>query len=307
MKNPFYSLSNDSLTVAKAIGCGLGASLLLLPILAYGWRQAQRPDRSEAAQVLFQGITYQRQVRISPRPNVVHIVQVDLSQSNIRPFVTPADPVEGDHAAARTTSEFVEQFQLQIAINGHFFHPFREETPWNYFPHSGELARPVGLAVAAGESYAPASDDFPALCFLSKQAVIRADGTCPAETTEAIAGTPIVLQQGQPAIPADFAEKPYARAAVGLDRNGQTLWLVVIDGKQPRYSEGMTLAEVAAILQELGAETALNLDGGGSTTLVTTANGLPQILNAPIHTKWPMRERPVATQLGFYANSVTAE
>ncbi|WP_218094240.1 phosphodiester glycosidase family protein [Paenibacillus solanacearum] len=44
------------------------------------------------------------------------------------------------------------------------------------------------------------------------------------------------------------------------------LYLVAVDGRQPGYSDGMTLAEGAYYLQSLGMENALNIDGGGSTT-----------------------------------------
>lgn len=44
------------------------------------------------------------------------------------------------------------------------------------------------------------------------------------------------------------------------------LYLGAIDGRQPGYSDGMTLAEEAYYLQSLGMENAINLDGGGSTT-----------------------------------------
>jgi exopolysaccharide biosynthesis protein len=78
--------------------------------------------------------------------------------------------------------------------------------------------------------------------------------------------------------------------------------LIIVDGKQPFYSEGVTLRELAAIAIDLGANTALNLDGGGSTTLVI-ADGLEtKILNSPIHNKIPMNERPVANHLGFLIN-----
>ncbi|MGP1371541.1 MAG: phosphodiester glycosidase family protein [Almyronema sp.] len=48
------------------------------------------------------------------------------------------------------------------------------------------------------------------------------------------------------------SDRPDARAAAGLDNSGYTLWLVVVDGKQPRYSEGMLLTELVEVLQSLG-------------------------------------------------------
>lgn len=52
---------------------------------------------------------------------------------------------------------------------------------------------------------------------------------------------------------------------------------------------------------KLGADRAINLDGGGSTTLAITNSSNIKVINAPIHNKIPMNERPIANHLGFYA------
>ena len=56
------------------------------------------------------------------------------------------------------------------------------------------------------------------------------------------------------------------RTALGY--NADKLFLVVADGRQPKYSTGLTLYELASILRELGATEAINLDGGSSSTFV---------------------------------------
>jgi hypothetical protein len=63
----------------------------------------------------------------------------------------------------------------------------------------------------------------------------------------------------------------HGRTAVGVTADGRML-LVVVDGRQPGYSRGMTLRELAELLQRLGATQAMNLDGGGSSEMVV--NGL---------------------------------
>lgn len=63
----------------------------------------------------------------------------------------------------------------------------------------------------------------------------------------------------------DSADSRAARTAAGLKADG-TLVLYTIDGRQSGYSAGLTLPELAERLAELGCVTALNLDGGGSTT-----------------------------------------
>jgi hypothetical protein len=61
-----------------------------------------------------------------------------------------------------------------------------------------------------------------------------------------------------------FARNP--RTGVGQARDGRLL-LVTVDGRQSGYSDGMTLREFANLFTALGADSALNLDGGGSTTM----------------------------------------
>src|SRR5574338_134438 len=91
------------------------------------------------------------------------------------------------------------------------------------------------------------------------------------------------------------------RTALGINPNGRYLYLVVVDGRQPFYSEGATFAELAEILREQGACMAMSLDGGGSSTLVVQGeDGQPRILNTPIDNYIPGRERPVGNHLGVY-------
>lgn len=65
----------------------------------------------------------------------------------------------------------------------------------------------------------------------------------------------------------DVSQGRAPRTAIGVTAEGALL-LVVVDGRQPGISVGMTLEELAALMIELGAVEAMNLDGGGSTTMV---------------------------------------
>ena len=78
--------------------------------------------------------------------------------------------------------------------------------------------------------------------------------------------------------------------------------MVVVDGRQTFYSEGITLNELARLMNFLGAQYAMNLDGGGSSTMVVAGkDGQVRILNSPIDNYMPGRERPVAYHLEIYA------
>jgi exopolysaccharide biosynthesis protein len=89
------------------------------------------------------------------------------------------------------------------------------------------------------------------------------------------------------------------RTAAGIARDGKRLILVVVDGRQKGYSDGMTLRETANLLLALGARDAINLDGGGSSTLVyadPAARGGLRVADRPSD---PTGERPVGDALGI--------
>ena len=65
-----------------------------------------------------------------------------------------------------------------------------------------------------------------------------------------------------------FATDYHPRTAVGYSEDRSKLIFVVVDGRQEGFSRGMSLPELADFMISLGAETAINLDGGGSSTLV---------------------------------------
>lgn len=76
--------------------------------------------------------------------------------------------------------------------------------------------------------------------------------------------------------PSTFTDMRHPRTLIGTDRKG-AIWLVVIDGRQPEHSVGMTFAELVRLCDRLELHNALNLDGGGSTTMVVKG----QVLNRP--------------------------
>ena len=66
---------------------------------------------------------------------------------------------------------------------------------------------------------------------------------------------------------------------------GGAIWLVTIDGRQPKLSSGMTLQELQSLARRLRLVDALNLDGGGSTTMWVTGN----IVNSPSDAAGPRK------------------
>ena len=93
----------------------------------------------------------------------------------------------------------------------------------------------------------------------------------------------------------DITDGRHPRAALGLA--GHDVIAVACDGRRSGVDAGLTMLELAEILLALGAESAINLDGGGSTTLVHKAH----LLNRPYSSQdQPAPEsRPVVTALAF--------
>jgi len=104
----------------------------------------------------------------------------------------------------------------------------------------------------------------------------------PGPHTDVVNGGPLLVAGGRPFIDADaegfvqrdrpsftygFAVRRNPRTMAGIAANGDLL-LVTVDGRAPSYSVGLSFPEESRVLTALGAVSALNLDGGGSTTLV---------------------------------------
>jgi hypothetical protein len=128
----------------------------------------------------------------------------------------------------------------------------------------------------------------------------------PDGVTELIAGFPALLKDGDwvgdlegEARPA-FALARHPRTALGLDPEGRRLWIVVVDGRREGVSEGMTLPELANLLQSLGARAALNLDGGGSSTMVVKG----RVASRPSD---PLGPRPVVNALTVFEDPTLCE
>ena len=93
-----------------------------------------------------------------------------------------------------------------------------------------------------------------------------------------ITGSKLLIDDGQVMVVDDAEMHP--RTAVGIDRDTNEVLLLTIDGRQDD-SRGYTMVELARMMQDLGADEALNLDGGGSTTMVGRRPDGLRVLNDP--------------------------
>lgn len=119
-----------------------------------------------------------------------------------------------------------------------------------------------------------------------------------------VGGGPNLVSRGLVAVDAveagfnaDFTNKRHPRTAIGKTNEGD-IWFVAIDGRQ-KLSDGASMDELARVMQRLGCMEAINLDGGGSTTL----NIFGMLMNRPSDGK----EREVANAIAFYGTKPPKE
>jgi hypothetical protein len=264
-------------------------------------------------------------------------LRADLSEPGLSVVVSGPEPVNGEfrenHIPAGSVSSFVERYNCIAGINTNPFSPVSAKT--------GEDRFIDGITVSNGVLVARPNPRFDALIFYSDDAVAAAAGEnagsdaappprkkaailsqgelaaalergpVPGGIENAAGGFQIVLQGGRPVKrvleQAAGGKAPrHPRSAAGLSPDGNILYLLAVDGRRPA-SAGVTEAELALILERLGAYDGLNFDGGGSTALVLRSlrpeDGNPygrvMPVNVPIHKQIPGWQRTVASCLGI--------
>jgi len=227
-----------------------------------------------------------------------HVVMIELATPGLRLVSTtenelsPREPGRGHRW--ETTSGFARRHNVEVAINA------------NYYDIHHAALTACGLAMSGGEAFASAYADRRLNCFESvgfsarggKVAFFdsrgRTFGPAPAPwISEVVTGSPRVLRDGEVVEVQHprHARSRNPRTIVGADASRRTLYLMVVNGREGR-NQGMTTAEAGRSLREFGAWDAVNLDGGGSSTLWMRAEGglVSHLADG--------YERPVATHLG---------
>lgn len=228
---------------------------------------------------------------------------IDLTDPRLELRVTaPLSPLQTYEATLRTTSSWHTQQGNQLSINANFFGALTATTA-----DVIGLSKSNGALVSPVRQYGAAPD--PAIVFApNKLATIGAITTAQAaaaqwavagvgpSSTDTVPGTLLVtdgVNTGATARVEPLVRNP--RTAVGTNQAGTTLYVVVVDGRQPSWSVGMTLPELANVFLGLGAWRAINLDGGGSSSFLYSPPGGTLVQNRPSDGS----HRAVANHLGF--------
>ena len=229
------------------------------------------------------GLEYRLQELKDPRPNHVHILRVDFATGNTRPAVViPADP-DGDGPAEVALTD-----PLTLASDPSVL-AFVNTNPWDSIPdaagkrnrrwYGGQPADIHGLAVSVGQVRSAAGPSAASVWVDAQGRVFLGDSPGD-KPVEAMAGFQPIVRDGAVVAAPDGAVHP--RTAIGVDRDGIVMWLVVVDGRQKQYSEGMTVYELGCLMRDLGCWNATNMDGGGSSIMgLIGEEGDLRVMNSP--------------------------
>jgi exopolysaccharide biosynthesis protein len=249
-----------------------------------------------------------------PGPVAGVVARIDLNDPRVQVKVALADDRDPDGAGPcvgqlDTTSNAARKNDFALTLNASFFAAPNTRTLQGKTIHYfvGNCAIPEGWHFSAGKLLTqPVKETLRAVFIVHDDGKIsfrEHARELPANTRYAVSGSAIVLRAGDViARPKETARHP--RSAVGLSADGRTLLIVAVDGRQD-HSRGVTLEELGQLMQTLGANHALNLDGGGSTALVVKdpGTGVFAIANQPSDSSNGVPtvriERPVADVIGI--------
>jgi len=250
-------------------------------------------------QNLFKGITYLQKDLTTPRKNKMHVIAIDLQTVGLEFLVTPSINANGI-LCTRTTSKFLEEFSMSIAINGDGFSYLDASiNPATTCPNGGEPVKANGYAASRGKVYSPTKTVQPTV-YIGARNQVTVNGN-QSQPFNAVSGDRLVVDRGI-LVKNLAAATPSPRTAMGVNKNGRWLIFMVVDGRQTGFSEGVTFPELAGLLISYGVYTGVNMDGGGSSAMVVKSilNGKARLLNSPIDQNKKGKERRVANHLGLY-------
>ncbi|WP_428940459.1 phosphodiester glycosidase family protein [Fontivita pretiosa] len=294
---------------ARCFRCGL---VLLIGLLVW----AASVPAEVASTRPYEQVTYVHERRRDPDMSL-YVVTIDLADPDVKVRVAPggADPDGPDGPWQTTllpTSQIARRERFDVAINASFFAirkpttaPGAATQPANPGYRPGVWAQTVGWAMTDGRLWgsAPPKDGWPIVWVEEDRRVkIGLSSRVPKGARQIATGNCYVVKAGKPAEPfVGMMKVRHPRTVIGTTRDGSKLILLVVDGRRPGVSVGMTGAELADEMLRLGCWDAINLDGGGSATLVIRdpQSDELKIMNQPSDG----RERAVANVIGISVGS----
>lgn len=245
---------------------------------------------------IYPGVDYATRPHVSGKTNI-HLVRIDNNYVGVT--ITPYVTAKSEWG--QTTSAFAKAKGLQIAINAGFYAGGTNYTPCSIVVSNGtQWANTYDVNTYGQFGYT--SDGRPKYIEEAPIASVSAY----AWMHNVVSGSPVLVQNGAvvPNLHSSAACAAHghcaayrARTGVGLSADNRYTYLATVE-ESAGYVNGMTMNQFAALMVEVGAHWALNLDGGGSTTMYIEAKGgmVGKVMGGTV-------QRAVSNHLGFYVQS----
>jgi len=238
----------------------------------------------DSAKSLYPGIKLVKIKRNSPRLLHMAIMRIDLTTPGLAFTVTERDPGWGKpmpdypkltiRTRRTTTAAFMRQMRAPVDKGGKGLNVVAafNASPWRPWtkPYNHKFADPPGVNISDGVLVGNRGAN-PAFVVYKDGKVDIVDKITKRDFPKikhSLAGFCIVARGGK-VLPNthSVAKGCHPRTAYGLSADRRYLYVIAIDGRQKRWSLGTTGAETGTLLLEAGAWDAINMDGGGSTTM----------------------------------------
>jgi len=244
-----------------------------------------------------------------PRLQKVNALRIDLTVADLELYTTPSNGGDPDETTSQTASEFLISSGVQVAVNANFYDPALPPPLGSDYKDLDGLAISQGSLVSDQETDVGANRGQVFVATQANDAWFDVTAPTPISLTgiyTAVCGDARLVLNGN--INVATGGEAHPRTVVGLSQDDYYLILITIDGRQDGYSEGATLYEAAEWLIRFGAYNGINLDGGGSTTMVRSDDaGGATVLNSPVGAGWlgdQLGERRNGNHLGVFADPV---
>lgn len=242
--------------------------LVVLSLAAGADESVERRAESRAA--LREAIRHESIIRTEPRPLRIQVLRYDLHAPGFELAVAIGKDPDGDgpiEAVLTHPRALARDAGLVAAVNTNPWRMIPPTTDGIRTPYVAGLGCDIsGWAVSDGNEQSPPQDGHWNV-WVDETGRVRVDQRPEIrKVRHAAAGFAGLIHRGQ--MVAAGGRDLHPRTAVGIDRQQRWLTLVVVDGRQAKISEGMSLRELADLMAELGCHDAINLDGGGSSIML---------------------------------------
>jgi hypothetical protein len=249
------------------------------------------------------GAEYSFEERTLPRPLRIHRLVLDLTQPSIPLGISAGPDPDGEgpaEVALKAPDRHARDARFLAAINTNAWvmlpDPTTGKTPGYVVDGPADIK---GWTSTGTRLVSPPERGYWSV-WQEESGRIRLHESASKETTSrtevrwAISGFRGILQNSKKLV--DPSNVLHPRTALGISHEGMRMVWLVVDGRQPMVSEGVSEEELAELMLESGCHDAINLDGGGSSVLVMTdEKGQLRIANRPSG-RVP---RPVPVMLGI--------